>query len=138
MGFLGAVLVAVERGSAWHQALQLLEQAARCHQGRFLLINFGGSRERTEMCFGFSIRLVVAFVLSLYCIISIVSFLIFLDAFTNSRCVYPGFFDHSWTWLQRQAALGARCCSLWHSGFGFGVLTEQLGPLGQSASPASW
>lgn len=138
VGFLGAVLVAVERGSAWHQALQLLEQAARCHQGRFLLINFGGSRERTEMCFGFSIRLVVAFVLSLYCIISIVSFLIFLDAFTNSRCVYPGFFDHSWTWLQRQAALGARCCSLWHSGFGFGVLTEQLGPLGQSASPASW
>ena len=36
VAFLGAVLVAVERGSAWHQALWLLEQAARCHQGKFL------------------------------------------------------------------------------------------------------
>lgn len=88
------------------------------------------------MCFGFSIRLVVAFDLEF--ILYNFQFSYFLDAFTNSRCVYPGFFDHSWTWLQRQAALGARCCSLWHSGFGFGVLTEQLGPLGQSASRASW
>ena len=89
VGFLGAVLVAVERGSAWHQALGLLQQAARCHHGQVFADLFGGSRERTEMCFGFSIRLVVAFVLSLYCIISNFSFLIFqmlsptLDVFTQ-------------------------------------------------------